>query len=261
MTTRRTRETTTGAGSPSTESVTATRPCGSDAIRLLRHGRLSVALHALSDHASTDACPLLLLHALGSSTAAWRETLPRWPGPVYGLDFAGHGASDPLVGGGYYAEYFAANADLALAALGDRAAVAGSGIGAYVALLLAGARPDRVRAALLMEGEGLGGAGSMPDLEQPEVLALEQWESRIDADSASYLPGTDAMVSVSGHDFRPDDYVGEYASAARRLLLAGPRESDAATPAWWAIARQAPRAEVVPAEPIAAFARLAVACD
>ena len=54
-----------------------------------------------------------------------------------------------------------ADADAALARLG-RATLLGRGLGAYVALLLAGARPKPVRGAILCDGPGLAGGGSRP---------------------------------------------------------------------------------------------------
>ena len=55
-----------------------------------------------------------------------------------------------------------ADADAALAHLGP-ATVYGRGLGAYVALLIAGARPDLVRGAVLDDGPGLVGGGSRAD--------------------------------------------------------------------------------------------------
>ena len=60
-----------------------------------------------------------------------------WPGPVYALDFTGHGRSDVPAGGGYSAEILLADADHALAHLGT-ATVVGRGLGAYIALMLGG---------------------------------------------------------------------------------------------------------------------------
>ena len=42
-----------------------------------------------------------------------RRSTDGWPGPVYGLDFTGHGASTVPVGGGYSAEMLLADADTA----------------------------------------------------------------------------------------------------------------------------------------------------
>ena len=107
-------------------------------IRFLSHGRVRLALHTLRDRAGPK---LLLLHALGGrSPDALSDELSAWPGSVHALDFTGHGRSTLPKGGGYYAELLLADADTALAEL-HAASVLGYGLGAYVALMLAGARP------------------------------------------------------------------------------------------------------------------------
>ena len=57
----------------------------------LRHSRVELALHELRPGSGR---PLLLLHGLGERTpeAAPGEYLA-WSGPIFGLDFTGHGAS------------------------------------------------------------------------------------------------------------------------------------------------------------------------
>ncbi|MEW6272124.1 MAG: alpha/beta hydrolase, partial [Thermodesulfobacteriota bacterium] len=114
--------------------------------RQIVHGQLRLALHELR---RGDAPRLLLLHALGESSRCWGEQAAAWPGGVVALDFAGHGGSAWRPGGAYTPELFAADVDAALAALGP-CSLAGSGLGAYVALLVAGARPALVPAALLL---------------------------------------------------------------------------------------------------------------
>ena len=84
---------------------------------------------------ATAPRPLLLLHGLGERSRC--HVFAGWPGPVYGLDFTGHGASTIPAGGGYSAEILLADADAAVRHLGE-VTVAGRGLGAYVALLLAG---------------------------------------------------------------------------------------------------------------------------
>ena len=119
----------------------------------LRHSRVELTLHELT---AVKGEPLLLLHALGGQTDDWpAEAITAWPGPVYGLDFAGHGQSAASTGG-YYPELYAAEADLVLEHLGDQAALAGAGVGAYVALLLAGASEKScvVRCAALFSVPG-----------------------------------------------------------------------------------------------------------
>jgi pimeloyl-ACP methyl ester carboxylesterase len=127
--------------------------------RRLRHGRVELALWSLRSGEGASSRPLLLLHELGSRSP---ESVPpdvaAWPGPIWALDFTGHGGSTVPAGGGYTAEILMADADVALAALGE-ATVAGWGLGAYVALLIAGARPALVKGAVLADGRGLQGGG------------------------------------------------------------------------------------------------------
>ena len=172
----------------------------------IKHGRVTLELHEL---VRREGLPLLLLHALYGSSADWGEAPGSWPGAVWALDFAGHGHSESIAGGAYYPELLVGDADAALAHIG-RAALAGAGVGAYVALLLAGARRDTVPAALLLPGAGLAGGGALPDFErdfpQFEVTARQ--------------PGAcDPLVCTLERDVRPVDYAESFACAARRILL------------------------------------------
>ena len=120
-------------------------------VQWLRHGRVQLALHELRQ---APGPRLLLLHELGGATARVEPSeLAPWTGAIYGLDFTGHGQSSIPAGGGYTAEALVADADVALARLGE-ATLLGSGLGAYVALLLAGSRPTTVRGAVLTDGRG-----------------------------------------------------------------------------------------------------------
>jgi pimeloyl-ACP methyl ester carboxylesterase len=223
----------------------------------LQHGRVSIELHSLHEGVGET---LLLLHAVGGCADDWRDTSRVWPGPVFALDFAGHGGSGHVRGGGYYPEYFLADADLALQHVGGRAAVAGAGLGAYVALLLAGARPEGVRAVLLLPGRGLMGGGTEPDFGELAAVGLEALRARMQADARRYAPGSDPMVSDCEHDIRPPDYVAEFAAAARCPLFSEAVAKSGEEPAWWRAARQASRGECVPEELGAAFVRLREAC-
>jgi pimeloyl-ACP methyl ester carboxylesterase len=193
------------------------------AVRRFSHGELTLALHELR---GGNGASLLLLHQLGGSSADWGAPPEGWPGPVLALDFAGHGASERRAGGAYVPELLAADADAALELLGP-CRVAGAGIGAYVALLLAGARPERVPAALLLPGRGLDGGGPLPDPRCGRTFIA----APTDADG-----GPDPMIWSCDADVRPPDYALAFAGAARGLLLAedgGPR------PPWWEAIRAA----------------------
>jgi pimeloyl-ACP methyl ester carboxylesterase len=125
----------------------------------LTHNRVRLALHHLREGTGR---PLLVLHGLGERSPAvvpaWAST---WDGPVAALDFTGHGSSTIPRGGGYTSEMLLADADIALAELGT-ATVVGRGLGAYIALQLAGARPREVVGAVLCDGPGLAGGPAEP---------------------------------------------------------------------------------------------------
>lgn len=168
----------------------------------LRHGKVRLALHELRGGAGR---PLLLLHGLGEGTAALPAWAAPWPGPVLALDFTGHGASTVPRGGGYTAETLLADADAALAHLGP-ATVIGRGLGAYVATLLAGARPRLVRGAILVDGPGIVGGGEDGPTPQAYFRLGE----------AAVSPDPYALFELS-RDLRPPDY----ATLFVRLAVAG----------------------------------------
>jgi pimeloyl-ACP methyl ester carboxylesterase len=171
-------------------------------VEMLTHNRVQLALHRLRDG---EGRALLLLHGLGEQSPA---TVPafaeHWPGPVVALDFTGHGLSDVPAGGGYSAEILLADADAALGRLGE-ATVVGRGLGAYVALLLAGARPTQVRGAVLCDGPGLWGGPSGPTSNSFVVLP-----------HSSQRPDPYALLELS-RDLRPRDYAALFV----RLALQG----------------------------------------
>lgn len=170
-------------------------------VTTLVHNRVHLALHTLRPGRSSQLA-LLVLHGLGEHTMPqvphWADA---WPGPVTGLDFTGHGRSTVPVGGGYTAEILVADADIALSHLGE-AVVVGRGLGAYVALLLAGARADRVRGAVLGDGPGLSGGPSSAT--SAPVLLLE---------TARTPPDPYALVELA-RDLRPPDYAATFARLA-----------------------------------------------
>jgi pimeloyl-ACP methyl ester carboxylesterase len=208
----------------------------------IEHGRITLELHEL---ARREGPALLLLHALFGSSPDWQVAPDAWPGPVYALDFCGHGRSDWLPGAAYYPELLLADADVALARIG-RAAVAGAGLGAYVALLLAGARAPSVPAALLLPGAGLEGGGALPDFDVRFRSLRTVGDGR-----GQHL--YDPMVRTLEFDVRPIDYASAFAVAAQRLLLA---EDGAPRPPWWEAARRSPSAESVTTDLQRALTRL-----
>jgi pimeloyl-ACP methyl ester carboxylesterase len=210
----------------------------------LRHARTELELHELSRR---DGPALLLLHDAGGSSADWSEVPALWPGRVYALDFCGHGRSDWIRGGVYAPELLAGDADAALAHIGS-AAIAGAGVGAYVALLLAGGRRDQVSAALLLPGRGLIGGGGAPDFDR-HVLTLV-----VPALNDPLPEGCDPHCAALQSDTRPPEYAAQFAAAARRILLL---EDGGDRPPWWAAVKAAPCAEAISGDVHSALARLA----
>ncbi len=204
------------------------------------HGRVALEVAMLSPPPSPTPVgvpPLLLLHGLFGSSADWAEVRTGWPVAIHALDFSGHGRSQRVKGGAYTPELLAGDADAVLAEIGG-VALAGAGIGAYVALLVAGARPDLVRAALLLPGPGLGGGGPAPRFEQP----LPGLETRVAGEPEGGRH--DPLVRQLSWDVRPPDYARAFADGASRLLFAG---DGTPRPPWWEAARSAERAQVVTA--------------
>jgi pimeloyl-ACP methyl ester carboxylesterase len=177
-------------------------------ITTLRHNKINLALHHLRDATDPAARPLLLLHGLGDHTpASVPDWVDSWGGAITGLDFTGHGASSIPNGGGYTAELLLGDADAALASLVDgspdgRITVLGRGLGAYIALQLAGARSNQVHGAIMLDGPGLAGGPTGPTSQSFFTLP-----------PATATPDPYALVEL-GRDLRPPDYVRSFVQLA-----------------------------------------------
>jgi len=181
---------------------------GSRVARLL-HNRVELALHHLRE--TGDGRSLLILHGLGET--APREVPPwaeSWSGPVAALDFTGHGESTIPRGGGYTAELLLGDADAALEALtadepDGTITVVGRGLGAYIALQLAGSRASAIHGSVLLDGPGLAGGPTGPTSQSFFSLATD-----------GSAPDPYALVEL-GRDLRPPDYATSFV----RLAVAG----------------------------------------
>ena len=216
----------------------------------LRSGRIEIALHTLRD---LPGPTLLCLHALRGRGADFAELAGAWPGRVLALDFAGHGDSDRPRGAAYTPELLAGDADTALAHAGS-ACLAGVGLGAYVALLVAGARPASVPAALLLRGAGLGGSRTLPHTLVPGGELRKEVSELLEAARHRDAAGFDPMVRLLDADPRAPDYARAHADRAKRLLLA---EDGELRPIWWESVRESASALRAPPDARAGLAILA----
>jgi pimeloyl-ACP methyl ester carboxylesterase len=181
-------------------------------IEYLQHGRVRLALHQLQKAGDDgSAHPLLLLHGLGESARAHRPSFfSHWPGAVHALDFTGHGMSGVPRGGGYSCEILMGDVDIALARIGP-ATICGRGLGAYVALLIAGGRPNLVRGAVLLDGPGLAGTSPSASPYIPTV------------DTTLPAPPDPFAIAELATDARPPEYAVHFALlASQQSTLAHP---------------------------------------
>jgi pimeloyl-ACP methyl ester carboxylesterase len=201
----------------------------------LKQVRIRLALHCLQPAAAESGAQsmpgLLLVHALGGSARDWDVSTLHWPGSVHALDLAGHGQSGRLYGGGYCAELWATDVDVALGHLGSPSVVVGAGAGTYVGLLAAAIQPERVAAVVLLDGAGLHAAGPMPDFAK---LPFAPATSARDPGVRS-VPAVDPAVFASELALRPIDLAVACARTARRVLLI---EAGHAQPPWWEALRE-----------------------
>lgn len=178
------------------------RPAEQPGWTVVSHNRIELALHTLARDASGDCHPLLLLHGLGEATPPAVPDGVDWPGQVVGLDFTGHGRSTMPVGGGYTSEILVGDVDAVIEHLGAPVTILGRGLGAYVAMVTAAARPDMVRGVVMADGPGLAGGGV-----NPGSRALVR-----PSDTAG-PPDPYALLELS-RDVRPADYARSFAGYA-----------------------------------------------
>lgn len=158
----------------------------------LQHNRVTLALHQLR---TGNGRPLLMLHGLGEHGQAMSSLKVQWKGPIWALDFTGHGQSTVPNGGGYSAEILMADVDIALRHLGE-ATIVGRGLGGYIGFLIAGARPSLVKGVVIIDGPGLSG-GAIHATSSSEITSA--------GSRTGTTPDPWALIELS-RDARPPNY-------------------------------------------------------
>jgi pimeloyl-ACP methyl ester carboxylesterase len=127
-------------------------------LRTPRHGRVPGAGVELAYRewpgADPAALPLVLLHGLTGWSADWEPVVARLPGGrrIVALDARGHGASGWAADEAYMGDAHFADVATALDALAiERCILAGYSMGGSVAILVAGALPDRVAGVVVVD--------------------------------------------------------------------------------------------------------------
>jgi lipase len=136
---------------------------------------LAVSVH----RAGATALPVVLLHGLSQQRRFWGPVISRLrSGPVAAVDQRGHGDSDSGLDVDYSVPACADDVIGVLDALGwGRAVVVGHSWGASVALAAAGAHPDRLAAAVLIDGglwspQGMGSRSEVRERLRPPALGI-----------------------------------------------------------------------------------------
>ena len=172
-------------------------------ITYLQHNKVSLALHTVREGSGR---PLLLLHGLGENAARMTQIPLQWNGPIYALDFTGHGDSSIPNGGGYTAEFLMADVDIALRHIGEPVTILGRGLGGYVGFLISCGRAAHVRGLVIIDGPGLAG-GASNTVSTTEIASVGNRPNR--------TPDPWALIELS-RDARP----ASYASSFLRLAVA-----------------------------------------
>ena len=103
-----------------------------------------------------EARPLLVLHGFLEQGAAWRDVALSLPHRrIIAPDARGHGLTEHVGTGGWYHFWdYVSDAEAIVDHLGSPIDLLGHSMGGGVASILAGARPEKVRRLMVIEGLG-----------------------------------------------------------------------------------------------------------
>ena len=176
-------------------------PAGDDALLI----RGEVRLAGRRWRGPTGRLPLVLLHGLTESSAAWEAIAPDLARhrTVIAWDARGHGRSDWAPDAAYAGDAHFADVAGALDALGiERCALAGFSMGGAVAILCAGALPERIARLVVVD--------AYPDPHMsPGSRQIAEWLAglapRADGASAWSLDFDPAIARAMAEELAHDD--------------------------------------------------------
>lgn len=203
-----------------------------------------LTLHYL-DWGNATAPPLVLVHGLSSSAAAWQRVVQPFAGShhVIGLDQRGHGDSGWASSDAYDTDSYVADLEGFVDALGlDRFVLMGHSMGGHHTLAYTARHPDRVRCAVVndippaLERDPEATAARFPGGAHPVFASVEAWmdaerpaqvftpehilrfsgETRLKPVEGGVIPRYDANASIR---WQPKDLWAEVRTISRPLLL------------------------------------------
>jgi pimeloyl-ACP methyl ester carboxylesterase len=209
----------------------------------------TIDLRGLSFHyldwGNESAPPLVLVHGLSSSAAAWHRVAQHLVEAfhVVALDQRGHGDSSWAAADAYDTDSYVADLEAFVDALQlDRFVVVGHSMGGHHALAYAARHPERVRCAVVndippaLERDPEATAARFPNGVHPVFASVEDWmsaerpsqpftpeeilrfsgETRLKSVEGGLVPRYDPRASIY---WRPRDLWEEARSIVRPLLL------------------------------------------
>lgn len=138
-----------------------------------------------------DGPLLLLLHGAGRSSADWAAAAPRLTGRhrVLTVDLPGHGRSAPAPSWDFATVCADLDDTVAAAGATGPVAVAGHSLGGMVAAVYAATRPERVAAAVNLDGFGWGRPDQYPGVPEEEAaLRLSEIGAMSRASAGARMP-------------------------------------------------------------------------
>lgn len=203
-----------------------------------------LALHSL-EWGHADAPPLVLVHGLSSSAAAWHRVAQAFAGSyrVIGLDQRGHGESSWAGSDSYDTDSYVADLEAFVDGIGlGEFVLVGHSMGGHHTLAYTARHPERVRCAVVndippsLERDPHATAARFPGGQHPVFASIEAWmaaeapaqpftprhvlrfsaETRLKATEGGFIPRYDPNASLH---WQPRDLWAEVRTITRPLLL------------------------------------------